>query len=165
MKPTESSKPYISELDLKTDLADFTTKMTKKDTIKIIANLTMEYWVRQDELELTKINDRIRLKTTIREDTTFELKFEMRTNDLPRITFQNKTFGFEKHFADQVERTKGGDKYQWIYKIINQKDTLTFHTTDLGDKGLELQNYFKFMLGLYPDEKEFKPLEVIEKTE
>ena len=151
---------YKSELNLKKDLADFISKMSEKDTVRIIVNSTMEYWVRFDELELTKMENKIWLSTTIKEDTTYELKNQMRINELADITIENEGNKFEQHFVKKTERQKGGDAYQWIYKIISPNDTLKFYTNGLGDKGGEVKDYLDFMQNYYPNEMEFRPVNV-----
>ena len=83
----EINKPneYISELNLTEDISDFTSKMTEKDTVKIIANLIMEYPARIDELTLTKRDNKLILQTIIKEDTTFEGNYQMRETKLPEL--------------------------------------------------------------------------------
>ena len=156
----------ISELNLSENLSDFTSRMTEKDTVRITVNLTMEYWVRIDELILTKKNNELILQTTIKEDTTFERKFKMRENVLPELNFKNTDNEFERHFLTNFRRTKiDSNEDNWIYRIINQKDTLKFRTVGLGDKGGCVREYFKFMDSYYPNKEEFKPIEVIEESE
>ena len=53
-KSEKKAENYISEINLPENISDFTSRMTEKDTVRITANLTMEYWVRIDELILTK---------------------------------------------------------------------------------------------------------------
>ena len=142
----------ISELNLSENLSDFTSRMTEKDTVRITVNLTMEYWVRIDELILTKKNNELILQTTIKEDTTFERKFKMRENVLPELNFKNTDNEFERHFLTNFRRTKiDSNEDNWIYRIINQKDTLKFRTVGLGDKGGCVREYFKFMDSYYPN--------------
>lgn len=165
-KSEKKTEIYISELNLAENISDFTSRMTEKDTVRITANLTMEYWVRIDELILTKKNNELILQTAIKEDTTFERKYQMRKNTLAELKFRNADNEFEHHFLTNFRRTKiesNGDN--WIYRIINQKDTLKFHTVGLGDKGGCVRGYFEFMSNYYPNEMEFKPIEVIEETE
>ncbi len=100
-KKTEiASEIYKSELNLKKDLADFTNKMIEKDTVRIIVNSTMEYWVRFDELELTKKENKILLSTTIKEDTTYQLKNQMRINKLVEIRKTNLSNILSKKLND-----------------------------------------------------------------
>jgi len=164
-KSEKKTDEYISELNLTENISDFTSRMTEKDTIRIIANLTMEYWVRIDELVLTKKNNQLILKTTVKEDTTYELKYQMRKNTLAELNIENPNNEFEQHFLTNFRRTKIDSNGGWIYKIINQKDTLKFQTVGLGDKGGCVKEYFEFMDNYYPNEKEFKPFKVIEETE
>jgi hypothetical protein len=58
-KSEKKADNYISELKLVENILDFTSRMTKKDTVRITANLTMEYWVRIDELILTQKNNEL----------------------------------------------------------------------------------------------------------
>ena len=165
-KSEKKTENYVSEINLPENILDFTSRMTEKDTVRITANLTMEYWVRIDELILTKKNNELILQTTIKEDTTFERKFQMRKNTLAELNLKNTENEFERHFLTNFRRTKidsNGDN--WIYRIINQKDTLKFHTVGLGDKGGCVREYFEFMNSYFPNEKEFKPIEVIEESE
>ncbi|WP_282149337.1 hypothetical protein, partial [Algibacter lectus] len=164
-KSEKKTENYISELNLAENISDFTSRMTEKDTVRITANLTMEYWVRIDELILTKKNNDLILQTTIKEDTTYELKYQMRKNTLAELNFENPNYEFEHHFLTNFRRTKIDSTGDWIYRIINQKDTLKFHTVGLGDKGGCVRKYFEFMSKYYPNEKEFKPIEVIENEE
>tara|TARA_R110001592_G_scaffold106801_9_gene299404 strand:+ start:1184 stop:1750 length:567 start_codon:yes stop_codon:yes gene_type:complete len=161
-KSERKTENYISELNLAENISDFTSRMTEKDTVRITANLTMEYWVRIDELILTKKNNALILQTTIKEDTTYELKYQMRKNTLAKLEIKNPNNEFEHHFLTNFRRTKIDSNGDWIYRIINQKDTLKFHTVGLGDKGGCVRKYFEFMSKYYPNEKEFKPIEVIE---
>ncbi|RZT00240.1 hypothetical protein [Aquimarina brevivitae] len=154
------NEPYKSNLKLTEHLPDFTSKMTENDTIKIFAVLNMEWWVRRDELIVTKRNNEIRLQTIIKEDTTFQMKNEMRTNVLPEITISNSNHTFEQHFLNKIERTKDKKLRQYIYKIISPNDTLIFYTDGLSDKGGEVREYYKFMNQYYPAEKEFRFPEV-----
>ena len=96
-KKDNKTEPYKSDLKLTENLSDFTDQMTEKDTVKIFAELSMEWWIRRDELTITKKNNEIRLQATIKEDTTFEMKYEMRTSELPRKVIKNKNNSFEKH--------------------------------------------------------------------
>ena len=118
----------------------------------------MEYWVRIDKLILTKKDNELMLQTTVKEDTTFELKYQMRKNILPELKLKNIDNEFEHHFLTNLRRTKIDSSDGWIYNLINQKDTLTFYTIGLGDKGRCVREYFEFMENYYPDEKEFKPI-------
>ena len=52
-----------TKFDLVENLTDFTSEMSENDTVKVIVNLSMEYWVRMDEIELTKRNSDIYLNT------------------------------------------------------------------------------------------------------
>lgn len=165
-KSEKKADNYISELKLAENISDFTSRMTEKDTVRITANLTMEYWVRIDELILTKKNNELILQTTVKEDTTFDRKFQMRKNTLAELNFENMDNEFEQHFLTNFRRTKidsNGD--DWIYRIINQKDTLIYHTVGLGDKGGCVKKYFEFMSSYYSNEEEFIPNKVIEETE
>ena len=164
-KSEKKTENYISELNLTENLSDFTSKMTEKDTVQITANLTMEHWVRIDKLTLTKKNNELILQTIVKEDTTFESKYQFRKNTLAELIIENPNNEFEHHFLTNFERTKIDSNGDWIYRIINQKDTLKFHTVGLGDKGGCVKEYFKFMDNYYPNEKEFKPIKVIEETE
>ncbi|MBA4155172.1 MAG: hypothetical protein C0512_12600, partial [Flavobacterium sp.] len=74
-KSEKKAEKYISQLNLAKNISDFTSRMTEKDTVRIIANLTMEDWVRIDELILTKKNNELILKTIVKVDTTFERKY------------------------------------------------------------------------------------------
>ena len=164
-KSEKKTENYISELNLAKNISDFTSRMTEKDTVRITANLTMEYWVRVDELILTKRNNELTLKTTVKEDTTFERKFQMRENTLAKLDIKNPNNEFEKHFLNNFRRTKIDSNGDWIYKIIYKNDTLKFRTVGLGDKGGCVREYFEFMTNYYPSEKKFKSIEVIEETE
>ncbi|WP_452218917.1 hypothetical protein [Lacinutrix undariae] len=164
-KSEKKAESFISELNLNENISDFTSRMTEKDTVKITVNLTMEYWVRIDELILTKKNNELILKTTVKEDTTFERKYQMRKNILAELNLKNTENEFEKHFLANFRRTKINSIENWIYRIISQKDTLKFHTIGLGDKGGCVKEYYEFMSNYYPNEKEFKPIEIIEETE
>ena len=159
-KTDKKPEPYKSDLKLTENLSDFTDRMTEKDTVKIFAELNMEWWIRRDELTITKKNNEIRLQTTIKEDTTFEMKYEMRTNELPRKVIFNTDHSFEKHFTNRIERTRDTTTRQYIYKIISPNDTLTFYTNGLSDKGRAVKEYYEFMQRFYPGEKEFKFPEV-----
>jgi len=164
-KSEKKADKYISELNLTENISDFTSRMTNKDTVRITANLTMEYWVRIDELTLTKNNNKLILQTTVKEDTTFERKYQMRKTTLTELNFENIDNEFDRHFLTNFRRTKIDSNGNWIYRIISQKDTLIFHTVGLGDKGGCVKKYFEFMDNYYPNEKIFKPIEVIEETE
>ncbi|WP_146126692.1 hypothetical protein [Nonlabens agnitus] len=135
--------------------------MTTKDTIKIFVNLDMEWWMRHDELMITKNNDEIHLRTIIREDTTLlePLEYGWRINNLGTITIRNENNEFEKHFALKSERIKAEFSKSLIYEIITSNDTLKYHTKSLGDKGREVNAYLKFMNSYYPNEKDFRPFE------
>ena len=159
-KTDKKSEPYKSDLKLTENLSDFTSKMTEKDTIKILVELNMEWWIRRDQLIITKRNDEIRLQATIKEDTTFQMKYEMRTNALPERTIANTNNSFEKHFANKIERTEDKTIRQYIYKIIAPNDTLIFYTDGLSDKGGEVREYYEFMNKYYPNEREFRFPEV-----
>ncbi|GAL82758.1 hypothetical protein JCM19274_2481 [Algibacter lectus] len=164
-KSEKIAESYISELNLTENIADFTSRMTEKDTVRITANLTMEYWVRIDELILTKKNNELVLQTTVKEDTTYELKYQMRKNTLAELNIENSNYEFEQHFLTNFKRTEIESNGGWIYRIINQKDTLKFHTVGLGDKGGCVKEYFDFMDNYYPNEKEFIPIKIIEVNE
>ncbi len=155
-KTDKKTEPYKSDLKLTENLTDFTTRMTEKDTVRILAELNMEWWIRLDELTITKKNNEIRLQATIKEDTTYEMKYQMRTNELPRKVIQNTDNSFEKHFKNKIERTNDKTVQQYIYKIIAPNDTLIFYTDGLGDKGGEVREYYKFMNQYYPGNKEFQ---------
>jgi hypothetical protein len=146
----------ISKINLTENLSNFTSKMTDKDTIEIDVNLTMEWWIRIDRLTLTKRNNSIILNTLIREDTTFQMKNEFRINKLSEKRIRNDDLSFERHFVDNLKKSKFVNEYEWIYKIIHKKDTLTFYTKNLGDKGNKIGEYYKFMSNYYNNEKEFK---------
>jgi len=161
-KVLDVPKEYISELSITENLSDFTSKMTEKDTIKIIANLTMEYAVRIDELTLTKRNNTLILQTTIKEDTTFELKYQMRKTELPELQINNLNNEFEQHFLTHSRRTKIDTSRGWIYKLINQKDTLRFNTLGLADKATSISEYIPFLQKYYPLDSIFKPYGFIE---
>ncbi|NJW52221.1 hypothetical protein [Salinimicrobium oceani] len=147
--------PYKSDLYLSENLTDFTSRMTDKDTVLIFAELNMEWWIRRDEIKVTKKDDQIRLDTTIKEDSTFEMKYEMRTKKLPQTVIQNVE-EFENHFENKIARTRDTSVRQYIYKIISPNDTLTFYTNGLSDKGRAVNEYYKFMKQYYPEEKEFE---------
>ncbi|WP_298311114.1 hypothetical protein [uncultured Aquimarina sp.] len=139
--------------------------MNTRDTIKIIVNLSMEWWIRRDELVVTKNDKTARIHTIVKEDTTYEMKFQMRTVKMEKIDIKNFDNKFEAHFAKRTERTKLKGENNWIYKIINQKDTLTFYTKGLGDKGSEVVEYFDFMDNYYPGNEEFQPINLVDENE
>ena len=159
-KTEKKTEQYVSALYLTENLSDFTNQMTKNDTIRIFAELNMEWWIRRDELLITKKNNKIQLQVTIKEDTTFERKFQMRTNKLSTINLKNLNNNFEQHFVNKIKRTEYKPVRQYIYKIMAPNDTLTFYTRDLADKGKEIEDYYKFMSQYYPNEKEFISIEV-----
>ena len=156
-KTEKKTEPYKSDLKLTENLSDFTSKMTEKDTIKILAELNMEWWIRNDEITITKKNNEIQLQTTIKEDSTFEMKYEWRINKLKTIELKNLNNEFENHFAQKFMRTKGRTDRGRIYKIMTSNDTLIFYTEGLGDKGGEVKDYYKLMRNYYPSEKDFIP--------
>ena len=165
-KEKQKIEPYISKVNLTENVSDFTSEMTEKDTIKILAELSMERWIREDELILTKKNNEIYLQVIIKEDTTFEGKYQMRTNRLTEIKIENSNNYFEKYFAGKLERTKVNSPKSLFYIIISQNDTLTFFTNvNLGDIGKEVDDYLKFMSIYYPNEMEFHPFENPENIE
>jgi hypothetical protein len=105
-KLEKKAEKYITEINLTENISDFTKRMTEKDTVRITANLTMEYWVRIDELILTKKNNELILQTSVKEDTTFERKFRMRKNTLAELNLKNTNNEFERHFLNNFRRTK-----------------------------------------------------------
>ncbi|WP_273693633.1 hypothetical protein [Tenacibaculum sp.] len=157
-KSKKKTEHYISELNLNEHLSDFTNVMSEKDTIKIIAELYMEWWIRVDTLTVTKKNNQTQLQAIIKEDTTFEMKYQWRTNKLKPVIIENTNNEFEQHFAQKIERTKSDPKSGRIYKILSPNDTLIFYTKGLGDKGGEVREYYKFMRNYYPNEKDFVPI-------
>lgn len=165
----EKSKSYVSDIEISEDLDVLTSEMTENDTIKILANLTMEWWVRLDELIISKKNESVFIQATIKEDTTMELKYEMRVNELPKVKIKTTDKYFENHFVSKLERVNSPqDPYAyaiWIYKIINQSDTLVFNTHGLGDRGGLIDDYFQFMQEFYPNQEEYKLIDVIEEPE
>ena len=164
-KTENKNEQYVSEINLTENLSDFTNRMTEKDTIRIFAELNMEWWIRRDELLITKKNNEIQLQATIKEDSTFEMKFQMRTNKLPTIKLKNLNNEFEQHFVNKINRTEYNSGEQYIYKIMAPNDTLTFYTRGLADKGREVKDYYELMSQYYPNEKEFIPIEIVEKNE
>ncbi len=158
---------YISDIELSEDLADLTYQMTEKDTIEVLANLTMEWWVRMEKMIITKSNDSIFIQATVKEDTTFELRYQMRVNEFSKVKMKTADRTFENYFLSKLERTDSGKgkNYNWFYKIINQTDTLIFYTYGLGDKGGLVGEHFQFMQEFYPDEEEYIPIKVIEESE
>ena len=159
-KSEKKTEYYISKLNLDENLSDFTNVMNEKDTIKIIAELYMEWWIRVDTLTVTKRNNQTQLQATIKEDTTFEMKYQWRTNKLKPVIIKNYNNEFEQHFSQKIERTKANSKRGRIYKILGPNDTLIFYTKGLGDKGREVKEYYKFMRDYYPNEKDFVPIGV-----
>ncbi|WFO17133.1 hypothetical protein M601_005195 [Cellulophaga baltica 4] len=140
--------------------------MNEKDTVKIFAELNMEWWIRRDELVITKKNNEIRLQATIKEDTTFQMKYQMRINKLPTVILKDTNNALEKHFVNKIGRTKDKTIRQYIYKIMGPNDTLIFYTNGLGDKGGEVRDYYDLMNKYYPNNSEFKLPEVeIEKVD
>tara|TARA_B100000929_G_C15434065_1_gene395711 strand:+ start:438 stop:1016 length:579 start_codon:yes stop_codon:yes gene_type:complete len=154
-----------SDLNLKNSLSNFTGYMTDKDTIIIYVDLSMEWWIRRDEIILTKTNNKIQLQATIKEDTTFEMKYQMRTNKLPVKVLKNENNSFEQYFVDKFERTQNEYSGRYIYKITAPNDTLIFYTNGLGDKGAEIKDYYKHMIQYYPNEEDFIPIEIIHENE
>ncbi|RZT00068.1 hypothetical protein [Aquimarina brevivitae] len=106
-KSNHNNKLYASELKLTENLADFTSKMTEKDTIKIAVKLDMEWWTRRDEILITKKSNEIQLQTTIKEDTSFTMKNHIRTTKLAEKTIANSDYSFEKHFTQKINEQKG----------------------------------------------------------
>ena len=95
-----------------------------------------------------------------------EINLPENISDFTSRMTENSNNEFEQHFLTNFRRTKidpNGDN--WIYRIINQNDTLKFYTVGLGDKGGCVRKYYEFMDNYYPNEKEFKPIEVIENEE
>ena len=165
-KTDKKPDQYKSDLKLTDNLGDFTSKMTEQDTIKIIAELNMEWWIRHDELIITKKNNDVQLQATIKEDSTFEMKYEWRINKLPPVILKNSNNEFENHFVQKIERTKGRTDRGRIYKLMSSNDTLIFYTNGLGDKGGEVREYYEFMNRFYPKSKEFRfPGVEIEETD
>ncbi|AIZ42471.1 hypothetical protein M666_13340 [Cellulophaga baltica 18] len=165
-KTERKTKKFQSDLNLKKNLADFTKQMNEKDTVKIFAELNMEWWIRRDELVITKKNNEIRLQATIKEDTTFQMKYQMRINKLPTVILKDTNNALEKHFVNKIGRTKDKTIRQYIYKIMGPNDTLIFYTNGLGDKGGEVRDYYDLMNKYYPNNSEFKLPEVeIEKVD
>jgi len=158
-KTDKKAGPYKSDLKVTENLSDFTSKMTEKDTVKILAVLDMEWWMRHDELTITKKNDKIQLQTTVKEDTTIlePLEYVWRINKLETITLDNINNEFEKHFFQKLERSKADFNKSLIYKVMTINDTLVFYTKGLGDKGGEVKDYLRFMHHYYPIEKDFIP--------
>ena len=156
--PEKKAENYNSELNLTKNLSDFTNVMNEKDTIKIIAELYMEWWIRVDTLTITRKNNQTLLQTTIKEDTTFEMKYQWRTNKIQPIVIENLNNEFEQYFAQKIERTKSDSTSGRIYKILSPNDTLIFYTKGLGDKGGEIEKYYTFMRNYYPNEKDFVPI-------
>ncbi len=164
-KTEKNNNQYISDLNLKENLSDFTNRMTAKDTVRIFAELNMEWWIRRDELLITKKNNQIQLQATIKEDTTFEMKFQMRTNKLPTIQMTNLNNEFEQHFVNKINLTEYHSGEQYIYKIMAPNDTLIFYTIGLAEKGRDVKDYYELMIQFYPNEKEFIQIEMIEENE
>lgn len=150
-KTDNKHEKYISKIDISKDLANFTSKLTEKDTIIIDVNLSMEYWIRLDKITILKKGNTLKMKTEVKKDTSYRLKYEFLTEELSERTIELNNKKIEDFFIKRIKRTvKTEDDKYWIYRIINQEDTLKFYSKGLGDKGGEVHKYFDLMKNFYP---------------
>lgn len=158
----QEKKVFISKINLKKDLSVLTKKMTDMDTIKINVNLTMEWWNRIDNIILTKNDSSVFIETTSKESVDgIDPEFEV--EKLRKVRIDTTKINLEKLFIDNLYRTDSIKyKHSWIYKIINGKDTLTFYSYGLGDKGLSIDDYYSLMKQFYPYNERFVEIKILE---
>ena len=159
-----------SDLNLKRDLSNFGQKMNLNDTVKINANLSMEWYARKDKLVFIKKNDSIiSLDTSVGTDTsdirTRKNPFSpnYRYKKLKTIDINVRNNDFEIFFSDRIERTKYKSKRHDIFTIIGPNDTLHFKTKNArSDVGKGAIAYEDLMSKFYPKEPEFKSIVIAE---
>ena len=147
----KKTKPEKSNFKLIDNYNDFTNKMENNDTLTIGVNLSVCMWREYDQVEITKTNDSIYLQ--LKEKYVMDDK----PAHFPKVLYKlkNDTLNLEKIMSgfDINYREKINNPF-FIISNPKEKDTILLRTTGLGNHILNIKNYQRIMLELYPKEME-----------
>ena len=142
-----------SHFNLKQDYAEFKTKMTDLDTLKIWVNHSVCTYQGYEKLEITKKNKEIKIKAEYNE-STFENKQRWKIVYVKTISENDTIWDFGKFLKHNKKRLKSKTEKYGILQIRHKNDKIQFFTNGLSDLNRFMSEYFKTMIKIYPENKE-----------
>ena len=139
-----------SNFNLEKDFAEFQTKITELDTLKVWINHSVCTYQGMEKLEITKINGNIKIKAEYTEQV-FEKNPKWNTVYEKTISENDTIWNFGKFLKQNEKRLKSETKKYGILQIKHNKNTIHFHTEKLSDLNVFLFGYYNTMLKLFPE--------------
>jgi len=151
--------------NLKDDLSNFSEKMNDKDTLIMKFNLSMEWSFRTEKMIFIKDKSKTYLKVIARKKI-MGLDSVSNRLKLPLIEYiySQDSLSIESLITKNIYRTIKKEEFttKELVKISYKKSFINLYTYGLGDKGAFLKDYFKTMKYIYPNEKDYFPVEIEE---
>jgi len=142
-----------SNFNLEKDFAEFQTKMTELDTLKIWISHSVCTYQGNEKLEITKKDGKIKIKAEYREGT-FEKNPEWKVVYEKTISENDTIWNFGKFLKRNEKRLKSETKEYGMLQIKHKKNKIQFFTHGLVDLNKFMAEYFETMIKIHPENKE-----------
>ena len=160
-----------SNFNFENDYAEFQTKMTELDTLKIWIDHSAYTLHGSEKLEITKKNGNIKIKAEYREET-FAKKPKWNVVYEKIISEKDTIWNFGKFLKQNKERAKyvaieerlnpetigetlkSGSLKHWMLQIEHTGNRVYFYTESINDLKLFMAEYFETMIKIHPKNKE-----------
>jgi len=142
-----------SNFNLEKDFAEFQTKMTELDTLKIWISHSVCTYQGNEKLEVTKKDGKIKIKAEYREGT-FEKNPEWKVVYEKTISENDTIWNFGKFLKRNEKRLKSETKEYGMLQIKHKKNKIQFFTHGLVDLNKFMAEYFETMIKIHPENKE-----------
>ncbi len=142
-----------SNFNLERDFAQFQTKMTELDTLKIWINHSVCTYQGYEKLEITKKNKKIKIKAEYKE-CTFEKKPKWKVLYEKTISENDTIWNFGKFLKRNEKRLNSKAKKYGMLQMKHKQNKIQFFTHGLGDLNKFMSEYFETMIKIYPENKE-----------
>ena len=154
-----------SNFNLEKDYAEFQTKMTELDTLKIWISHSVCTYQGSEKIEITKNNGNIKIKTEYK-DETFEKNPKWKVVYEKTISENDTIWNLGKFLKRNEKRLKSETKEYGILQIKHRKNKIQFYTHGLIDLNKFMAEYFETMIKIHPENKEniygYELIEMIE---
>ncbi|HIP47616.1 MAG TPA: hypothetical protein EYG92_01430 [Lutibacter sp.] len=142
-----------SNFNLEKDYAEFQTKMTELDTLKIWIGHSVCNYQGSEKIEITKKNGNIKIKTEYKEET-FEKNPKWKVVYEKTISENDTIWNLGKFLKRNEKRLKSETKEFGILQIKHRKNKIQFYTHGLVDSNKFMSEYFETMIKIHPENKE-----------
>lgn len=148
------NKTELSKFNLDTDLLNFKSKMTEKDTLKIFINHSVCTYQGYERIEITKKSDSLKVISEFREDT-FEQNPEWKVMYEKKIPITDTLWKFENFMKRNRDRQTSNTKDYGTIQVSHNQEKIHFFSEGLSDLNSLMEDYGKTMLKLYPEDSTY----------